>query len=214
MRVVTHYVKYKNKGTRMFDLSKKDPAQAAPNQPAPEDRDQRARTKADSPASRSQTQRGETAVIGRSIKIDGDLRGEEDLRIEGDISGTIQLPNHSLTIGKEGRVNADAYAKSVTVDGEMNGDLYGSECVNIRANARVAGNVIASRVCLEEGARFKGSIDMDPESVESALGNRRGPRAMTGEAGRPHDATDASAAVVKPKPVSVQRVAGEKKPKA
>ena len=118
-------------------------------------------------------QSGQIAVIGRSIRIDGDLKGEEDLRVEGDINGTIQLPNHSLIVGKAGRLKADAYAKSITVDGEMTGDLYGHESVSIRANAKVEGNVVASTVTLEQGARFKGSIDMDPDSVESAMGKKR-----------------------------------------
>jgi cytoskeletal protein CcmA (bactofilin family) len=109
------------------------------------------------------------AVIGRSIQIRGDLRGDEDIRIEGDIEGSIHLPNHALTIGREGRVRADAYAKSVIIDGETQGDVYGAECVTIRASAQVTGNILASRVSFEEGARFKGSIDMDPQSVTQAL---------------------------------------------
>ncbi|HSG63598.1 MAG TPA: polymer-forming cytoskeletal protein, partial [Gammaproteobacteria bacterium] len=114
------------------------------------------------------------AVIGRSIQIVGDLRGDEDLRIEGDIEGNVHLPNHSLTIGTEGRINADVYAKTVIVDGEINGDIYGAECVTIRAKARVRGNVLASRVSLEEGSRFKGSIDMDPQAVKAALDKVQG----------------------------------------
>lgn len=114
------------------------------------------------------------AVIGRSIQIVGDLRGDEDLRIEGDIEGNIHLPNHSLTIGAEGRIRADAYAKSVIIEGEIHGDIYGSECVTIRAKARVMGNILAARVSLEEGARFKGSIDMDPQSIKSALDKVQG----------------------------------------
>ncbi len=155
----------------MFELNKKDQSQAAgqPERKAPQLPAGGLGSSEDRPPTRSSG----IAVIGRSITIDGDLRGEEDLRVEGDINGTIQLPNHSLTIGKEGRLKADAYAKAVTVDGEINGDLYGSECVSIRANARVVGNVVASSVTLEEGARFKGSIDMDPKSVEAALGDKR-----------------------------------------
>jgi cytoskeletal protein CcmA (bactofilin family) len=114
----------------------------------------------------------EAAVIGRSIQIDGNLRGEEDLRIEGDVSGTIQLQNHSLTIGKDGKIKADVYAKVITVDGNMDGDLYGAERVSIRKTAHVTGNIVAPRVSLEDGARFKGSIEMDPEAVEAALGKR------------------------------------------
>lgn len=116
---------------------------------------------------------GAAAVIGRSIQIDGDLRGEEDLRIEGEVSGTIHLKNNSLTIGTQGNIKADVYAKSIVVDGSMEGDLYGSERVAVRKNAQVAGNITAPRVSLEDGARFKGSIEMDQQAVDSALGTSR-----------------------------------------
>ncbi|MBT8098386.1 MAG: polymer-forming cytoskeletal protein [Gammaproteobacteria bacterium] len=118
--------------------------------------------------------RAEVAVIGRSIRIDGDLRGEEDLRIEGDVNGTIQLRNNTLTIGSEGKIGATVYAKSVTVHGSMQGDVVGSESVSVRKNARVNGNITAPRVSLEDGAKFKGSIEMDPAAVEKALGLQSG----------------------------------------
>jgi cytoskeletal protein CcmA (bactofilin family) len=125
---------------------------------------------------RSTTASGrDAAVIGRSIHINGDLRGEEDLRIEGDVNGTIQLKNNSLTIGREGRIHADIYAKSIIVDGLVEGDLYGAERVGIRKNAQVQGNITAPRVSLEEGAKFKGSIEMDSEAVEAALGKPQSP---------------------------------------
>ena len=113
---------------------------------------------------------GDAAVIGRSIQINGDLRGGEDLRIEGDVSGTVELKNSALTIGKEGKVTADVYARSIAVDGEMKGDLYAAERITVHVNARVQGNIIAPKVSIEEGAHFKGSIEMDPAAVERALG--------------------------------------------
>lgn len=113
---------------------------------------------------------GNAAVIGRSIQINGDLRGGEDLRIEGDVSGTVELRNSALTIGKEGKVKADVYAKSIAVDGETKGDLCATDRVSIHVNARVQGNIIAPKVSIEEGAHFKGSIEMDPAAVENALG--------------------------------------------
>lgn len=120
------------------------------------------------------TSRGsDGAVIGRSIQINGDLRGGEDLRIEGDVSGTIELRNNALTVGKEGKVKADVYAKAIVVDGETKGDLYATERVSIHVNARVQGNIIAPKVGIEEGAHFKGSIEMDPAAVEKALGKPR-----------------------------------------
>ncbi len=112
----------------------------------------------------------DVAVIGSSIQINGDLRGDEDLRIEGDVSGTVNLRNSALTIGKEGKVKAGVYAKSIAVDGETTGDLYATERVSVHVNARVQGNIIAPRVSIEEGAHFKGSIEMDPAAVEKALG--------------------------------------------
>ncbi len=112
----------------------------------------------------------DAAVIGSSIQINGDLRGDEDLRIEGNVSGTVELRNNSLTIGKEGKVKAGVYAKAIAVDGETKGDLYATERVSVHVNARVQGNIIAPRVSIEEGAHFKGSIEMDPAAVEKALG--------------------------------------------
>lgn len=121
----------------------------------------------------------DSAVIGRSIRIDGDLQGEEDLRIEGTVTGTVKLPNNALTIGREGQIRADVYARSITVDGLMEGDLYGAERVAIRKSAQVKGNITAPSVSLEEGARFKGSIEMDSEAVEAALGKSRPARKPT-----------------------------------
>jgi len=136
------------------------------------------------PAPRAQ---GGGAVIGRSIKINGDLRGDEDLRIEGDVSGTVELKNSNLTIGKEGKVRADVYAKSIAVDGTTEGDLYASERVVVHVNAQVRGNITAPRVGIEEGARFKGSIEMDPEEVEKALGkaSMSSKPALAAAAGKP-----------------------------
>ena len=111
----------------------------------------------------------DVAIIGSSIHINGDLRGDEDLRIEGNVSGTVELKNSALTIGKEGKVKAGVYAKSIAVDGETKGDLCATECVSVHVNARVQGNIIAPKVSIEEGAHFKGSIEMDPKAVESAL---------------------------------------------
>jgi cytoskeletal protein CcmA (bactofilin family) len=130
----------------------------------------------------------EAAVIGPSIHIDGDLRGEEDLLIEGEVNGTVQLKNNSLTIGPQGKIRADVYAHSIYVDGFMEGDLYGSERVNIRKTAQVRGNVTSPRVSLEDGAKFKGSIEMDPQAVQGALGAGRGVKGPAPAAAAPRPA--------------------------
>jgi cytoskeletal protein CcmA (bactofilin family) len=111
-----------------------------------------------------------TAVIGPSIHIEGRLRGQEDVFIEGEVTGTIQLQNNTLTVGAEGKIKADVYANTVYVEGSMEGDLFGSEQVIIRKSAKVRGNITSPRVSLEDGATFKGSIEMDPESVKSVIG--------------------------------------------
>ena len=80
------------------------------------------------------------------------------------------MRNSNLTIGKEGKVRADVYAKSITVDGTTEGDLYASERVIVHVNANARGNITAPKVAIEEGARFKGSIEMDQAAIDKALG--------------------------------------------
>lgn len=137
-----------------------------------------------------------TAVIGPSIQIEGTLRGQEDLFVEGEVTGTIQLQNHTLTVGSQGKIKADVYAHTVFVEGSMDGDLFGSEQVIVRKSAKVRGNITSPRVTLEDGAAFKGAIEMDPESVKSVLGS--GSNANRG----PASATPMPRPVTSPQPVS------------
>jgi len=127
------------------------------------------RPAAGAPASASRART--TAVIGPSIQIEGTLRGQEDVFVEGEVTGTIQLQANTLTIGTSGKIKADVYAHTVFVEGSMDGDLFGSEQVIIRKSAKVRGNITSPRVTLEDGAAFKGSIEMDPESVKNVLGS-------------------------------------------
>ncbi len=117
----------------------------------------------ESPA-RRETSAGSRAVIGSSIHVDGTLRGNEDLVIEGKVNGTVELKKNSVTIGAQGEVNADVYAHTIFVDGTMEGNLVAAERIVIRKSAKIRGSITAPRVSLEDGARFNGTIDMDPES--------------------------------------------------
>ncbi|MFV2089337.1 MAG: polymer-forming cytoskeletal protein [Pseudomonadales bacterium] len=101
-------------------------------------------------------------MIGSTIKIKGEVTGAENLVIEGKVEGSIELTGHDLTIGPAGQVIADLTAKTVKVEGQITGDVTGSEKVIITRSGRVLGNIVAPRVTLEDGAKFKGSIDMDP----------------------------------------------------
>lgn len=162
----------------MFEFGKKDsPDHAAdPSTPEAARRDiAPAETASRTRAATGGGGRRDAAIIGPSIQLDGDLRGQEDLLIEGEVNGTVQLRDNSLTVGSQGKIKADLYAKEIHVDGHVEGDLFGSERVVIRKSAQVRGNVTSPRVSLEEGARFKGSIEMDSAAVDAALGKKRGP---------------------------------------
>src|SRR5437773_8096897 len=98
--------------------------------------------------------------IGKSVVIKGELNGSEDLTIEGHVEGTIQLRDHVLTIGPNGRIKAQVFAKSVIVLGEVMGNVTASDKVDIRDNGSVDGDIVAPRVAIAEGAHFRGSVDM------------------------------------------------------
>ena len=98
--------------------------------------------------------------IGKSVVIKGELNGSEDLTIEGHVEGTIQLKEHVLTIGPNGRIKAQVFAKSVIVLGEVTGNVTASDKVDIRDNGSVDGDIVSPRVAIAEGAHFRGSVDM------------------------------------------------------
>lgn len=114
------------------------------------------------------------ALIGRSVVINGELNGSEDLTIEGHVDGKVELRDHTLTVGVDGRVKAHVFAKSVVVLGELVGNINASERVEIRENGSVDGDIVAPRVAIAEGAHFRGSIDMQrkgqPASPTSLMG--------------------------------------------
>lgn len=99
-------------------------------------------------------------MIGSKVKVNGDIVSAEDLLVEGEVSGTITLTDNELVVGTSGRVQANVSAKTVRIEGEVNGDVEASERVVICASGEVQGNVSSPRVMLEDGGRFKGSIDM------------------------------------------------------
>ena len=101
-------------------------------------------------------------MIGPSIVIKGTVSGDEDLVIQGRVEGTIDLKDHVVSVGQSGKVAADINGKVINIDGEVAGDITGVEKVVISKSGNVKGNIVAPRVTLEDGAIFKGSIDMDP----------------------------------------------------
>jgi cytoskeletal protein CcmA (bactofilin family) len=120
--------------------------------------------------------------IGKSVVIKGELNGSEDLTIEGHVEGTIQLRDHVLTIGPNGKIKAQVFAKSVIVLGEVTGNVTASEKVDIRDNGSVDGDIIAPRVAIAEGAHFRGSVDMQ----------RKGAPGQPAQAAKPANQTAAA----------------------
>ncbi len=111
------------------------------------------------PAERAHTP-VERATIGRSIRIRGEVSGDEDLLIQGEVDGTVSLGEHAVTVGSEGEVKADITGRLITVEGRVEGDLTALEQIILRGSARVDGDLKAPRVVLEDGARFRGGVDM------------------------------------------------------
>lgn len=121
-----------------------------------------------SPATETRRDPTPAAVIGPKITIRGDLSGEEDLLIQGNVEGSIDLTGFHLTVGKEGVVKANLLAKSITIEGSVDGDLIGQERILIKASSNVKGNLVAERVTLEDGSKFRGSIDMESGKSNAA----------------------------------------------
>ena len=104
--------------------------------------------------------------IGKSVVIKGELSGSEDLTIEGHVEGRIDLKDNVLTIGPNGKIKAEVFAKAVVVLGEVTGNVTASEKVDIRDNGSVDGDIASPRVAIAEGAHFRGSVDMQNKGAK------------------------------------------------
>ena len=108
-------------------------------------------------------------VLGRPIVLHGQLTGNEDLLIEGQFEGTITLQDHCVTVGTDGQVKAEIQARQVSVLGSVVGNISAREKISIRRTGHVVGDLVAATVAIEEGAYFKGSIDIvKPEALKNA----------------------------------------------
>jgi cytoskeletal protein CcmA (bactofilin family) len=104
--------------------------------------------------------RTDIAHIGKSVVIKGELSGSEDLYLDGEVEGSIELRDHSLTIGPNGHVRANINAKEVIVQGKVEGNITGTDRVELRKSAVQVGDIATQRVVIEDGAYFKGGIDI------------------------------------------------------
>lgn len=106
--------------------------------------------------------------IGKSVVIKGELSGSEDLTIEGQVEGKIELRQNLLTIGPNAKIKAQVFAKTVVVEGTVHGNISAGERIDIRDKGTVEGNLAAPRVAIADGAHFRGSIDMQTGGTKAA----------------------------------------------
>ena len=128
--------------------------EAAPTRPAPVG------------TAASATPAGDQATIGKSLVIKGELSGSESLYIDGKVEGAITLPGNRVTVGRNGQVAANIVAREVVVLGKVRGNVQASDRVDIRSEGSLTGDVIAARISIEDGAFFKGGIDIRKPGAE------------------------------------------------
>ena len=121
------------------------------------------------PSGRFDDSRGGSATIGKAVKIVGQIHSKEDLFVDGDVEGTVEAPEHKLTIGPNGSVHATVKAREVVALGSIQGNVEAAERIEIRKDAKLIGDIRTARIVIEDGAYFKGSIDIvKPEAKASA----------------------------------------------
>lgn len=121
------------------------------------------RPTATAPSRPAENFRAEMAHIGKSVLIKGELSGSEDLYLDGEVEGSVELKQHSLTIGPHGQARANLNAREVIIHGKVDGNISGDERVELKKSAIVVGDISTQRILIEDGAFFKGAIDIQKE---------------------------------------------------
>lgn len=112
--------------------------------------------------------RAEVAHIGKSVVVKGELSGSEDLYLDGEVEGSIELREQSLTIGPNGKVRANIHAREVIVHGKVDGNVVATERVELKKSAVLMGDIATQRIVIEDGAYFKGGIDIKKDAKPAA----------------------------------------------
>jgi cytoskeletal protein CcmA (bactofilin family) len=155
-------------------------ANPAPMAPSSSEAKKEATAVSSNPVGRfEQEARGGTASIGKAVKIVGQIYSKEDLYVDGDVEGTVELLEHKLTIGPNGTVHASVKAREVVALGTIQGNVEAAEKIEIRKDAKLVGDIKTARIIIEDGAYFKGSIDIvKPEPT-------RAPKPQVGPSAQP-----------------------------
>jgi cytoskeletal protein CcmA (bactofilin family) len=143
------------------------PAQASPA-PAIQTKENAPMSTAPASSLHASDSRG-PAIIGKSVMIKGQIFSREDLTIDGEIEGSVELHEHRLTVGPHGKLQAGVKAREIVVLGSVHGNVEASDKIDIRKDARLVGDIKTARIVIEDGAYFKGSIDITrPETAKPA----------------------------------------------
>jgi len=139
--------------------------------------------------------RGGAAIIGKSVVLKGQIYGREDLTIDGEVEGTVELQEHRLTIGPNGKVVATIKAREIVVLGTVHGNVEAREKIDIRKEAKVVGDIRTARIVIEDGAYFKGSIDIErAEAPKPAAQPAAAPKPQPAASGAPSSPAAAAGA--------------------
>jgi cytoskeletal protein CcmA (bactofilin family) len=144
-----------------------------------------------------ETSRGGSATIGKAVKIVGQIYSKEDLFVDGDLEGTVEALEHKLTIGPNGTVHAAVKAREVVAQGNVQGNVEATDKIEIRKDAKLVGDIKTARIIIEDGAYFKGSIDI--VKPEPAKGSAKPQPAAAASAPAPAPAQHAPAAAAEVK---------------
>jgi cytoskeletal protein CcmA (bactofilin family) len=139
------------------------------------------------PAARPATPAGDQAVISKGVFVKGEISGTESMFIDGKVEGSISLPGNRVTVGRNGQVSANVTARELIVMGKVRGNVSASDRVDIRAEGALNGDVSAARISIEDGAFFKGGIDIrkgDGKSAQTTGGSMQASNASTPETAR------------------------------
>ncbi len=136
---------------------------------SPSDSSSGARPTSSSPPSPAVRPPFESAKIGPSLTLKGELFGSEDLYIDGAVEGKVELQGHTLTVGPHGRIRADISAKTIVIHGNVEGNVRGSDKVELKSSAVLAGNITARRIAIEEGGSLKGKVELVTEEPKAQV---------------------------------------------
>ena len=156
-------------------------------------------TRSSSPASSpTSSARSSLSVIGSNTQVEGDINSDEDLTVEGSVSGIITCKQHTVTLGTKGYIQGDVFAHTLHVSGEVKGNLVALHRATIHKGAQVSGTIVAPCLVLEDGSVFHGSIDMDPDNdmLKSAFNDTSGKTAKTATLNKTTNTTYQKAATV------------------